>query len=69
MLFCFEHVVFWVELLIQRRLYPIFVKLWVLIKGTNSVVSGYPTSTSFSWVDSWSMDPWVLGCHMYFVKD
>ena len=27
-------VVFWVELLVQRRLCPIFVKSWVLEKGT-----------------------------------
>ena len=30
----------------------------------NSVVSSYPTSTSFSWVDGWSMDPPVLGRYM-----
>ena len=30
----------------------------------NSVVSSYPTSTSFLWVDGWSMDPRVLGCYM-----
>ena len=29
----------------------------------NSVVSGYPTSTSFSWIDGWSTDPRVLGRH------
>ena len=28
------HVVFWVELPVQRRLYSIFVKSWVLEKGT-----------------------------------
>ena len=27
-------VVFWIELLVQRRLYPIFVKSWVPEKGT-----------------------------------
>ena len=41
----------------------IFVKLWVLVKGNNSVVSGYPTSTSFLRVDAWSTDPRVLGRH------
>ena len=32
---CYEiaHVVFWVELPVQMRLYPIFVKFWVLGKG------------------------------------
>ena len=25
---------FWIELLIQRRLHPIFVKLWIPINGT-----------------------------------
>ena len=34
MLLCFVQVVFWVELLVQRRLYSIFVKLWVLVKET-----------------------------------
>ena len=40
-------VVFWVELPVQRRLYPIFVTSWILGKrGLNGVVSGYPTSTN-----------------------
>ena len=34
MLLSVIQVVFWVELLVQRRLSPIFVKLWVSIKGT-----------------------------------
>ena len=55
---------FWVEPSVQRRRCLIFVKLWVPEKGPNSVVSGYPTSTSFSWVDSWSMDSRVLRHHI-----
>ena len=39
-------VVFWVELPVQRRLCPIFVR-----------VSGYPTSMSISRVDGLSTDP------------
>ena len=31
--------------------------------GHNRVVSGHPISTSFSRVDGWSMDPWVLRRH------
>ena len=27
------------------------------------MVSGYPTSTNFPWVDGLSMDPRDLGCH------
>ena len=27
------------------------------------MVMGYPTSISLPWVDSWSTDPRVLGCH------
>ena len=49
----------------QRRLYLIFVKLWVLVKGHNSVVSGYPTFRSFPWVDGWSTDPRVFGRHTW----
>ena len=30
-------VVFWLELLVQRRLFPIFVKSWVLGKGDSMV--------------------------------
>ena len=33
MLLYILQVVFWVELPVQRRLYPIFVKLWVPVKG------------------------------------
>ena len=30
------------------------------------MVSGYPTSISFPWVDGWSMDPRVLGSHIQY---
>ena len=36
------HVVYWVELLKQRRLYPIFVKIWILINGTQQCGIGLP---------------------------
>ena len=45
--------VLWVELLVQRILYPIFVS------GVGS-----PTSTSIPRVDGLSTDTPVLGCHM-----
>ena len=54
-------VVFWVDLPVQRRLCPIFVKSWVPKKGHDGVVSGYPTCTSLSWVDGLSRDPRDLG--------
>ena len=55
-------VVFWVELPLQRRLYPIFVKSWVLGKrGLKGVVSDYPTSTNFPRVDGLSTDPGIWG--------
>ena len=51
-------VVFWVELPIQRRLFPIFVKSWVPEKrGHDGVVSGYSTSTSIPRVDRLSTGP------------
>ena len=28
------------------------------------VVSGYPIPLDILWVDGWSMDLWVLGCHI-----
>ena len=34
----FVYVVFWVELLVQRKLYPIFVKSWVPEKGTRFIL-------------------------------
>ena len=42
---------FWIELPIQRRLCPIFVKLWIPVNGTNGVVSSYTISTGFPWVN------------------
>ena len=35
--------------------------------GHNSVVSGYPKSTSFLQVDDWSTDPRVLGHHRILI--
>ena len=46
MLLCFVQVVFWVEFPIQRRLCPIFVKLWV-IKGTQQCDIGLPDIHKF----------------------
>ena len=42
MLLYILQVVFWVELSIQRRLCPIFVKLWVPIKGIQQCGIGLP---------------------------
>ena len=36
------HVVYWVELPEQRRLTPIFVKIWILINGTQQCDIGSP---------------------------
>ena len=35
-------VVCWIELSEQRRLYPIFVKIWILINGTQQCGIGSP---------------------------
>ena len=40
--------VFWVELPIQRRLCPIFVKLWVPVNGTQQCGIGLPDIHKFS---------------------
>ena len=53
----FVHIVFWVELPIQRRLYLIFVKSWDPKKENGGVVSGYPTSMSLPRVDGLSTNP------------
>ena len=70
---CFHvitHVVFWVELPVQRRLCPIFVKSWVpkKKKGLNDVVSGYLTSTNLLRVDRLSTDPRDFGRRTSFVS-
>ena len=36
------HVVYWVELPKQRRLCPIFVKIWIPINGTQQCGIGLP---------------------------
>ena len=50
-------VVWLVELPEQRRLCPIFVKKWIPINGTHSVVLGHPKSTGILWVDWLSTGP------------
>ena len=57
-------VVCWVDLPEQRRLCRIFVKIWIPINGTHSMVSGHPKSTGIQRVDGLSMGPSDLGCHM-----
>ena len=47
MLLCFVHVVFWLELPVQRRLSDFFVKLWVLVKGTQQCGIGLPDIHKF----------------------
>ena len=59
-------VVFWVELPVQRRLCPIFVKLWVRVKGTQQCDIGLPDIHKFFAVNGWSTDPRVLVRHMNF---
>ena len=48
MLLCFVQVVFWVDLLVKRRLCPIFVKLWVPVKGTQQCGIGLSDIHKFS---------------------
>ena len=48
MLLYILQVVFWVELPVQRGLCPIFVKLWVLVKGTQQCGIGLLDSHKFS---------------------
>ena len=48
MLLYILQVIFWVELLVQRRLYQIFVKLWVSVKGTEQCGIGLPKIHKFS---------------------
>ena len=48
MLLCFVQVVFLVKLPVQRRLCLIFVKLWVLVKGTQQCGIRLPDIHKFS---------------------
>ena len=48
MLLYILQIVFWVELPIQGRLCSIFVKLWVLVKGTQQSGIGLPDIHKFS---------------------
>ena len=59
-----EHIVFWVELPVKRRLCRIFVKSWVLKEGTQWCGVGLPASTNLPRVDGLSTDPWDLGCQI-----
>ena len=56
-------VVYWVELPEQRRLCPMFVKIWIPINGHNSVVLGHLKSTGIPRVDGLSIGPPDLGRH------
>ena len=61
-------VVCWVELPEQRRLCPIFfVKIWIPINGTNSVVSGHSKSTGILLVDGLLTGLPDLRCHIFSV--
>ena len=51
------HVVFWVELPVQRRLCSIFVKSYVSEEETRWCGAGYSTSTSIPRVDGLSTGP------------
>ena len=54
-------IVCWVKLSEPRRLYLIFVKIWIPINGTHSVVSGHPKSIGISRVDKLSTGPSKIG--------
>ena len=41
-------VVYWVELLKQMRLYSIFMKIWIMINGTQQCGIGLPEIHKFS---------------------
>ena len=56
-------VVCWVELLEQRRLFLIFVKICFSINGTQQRVSGHPKSIGISWVDGLTTGLSDLGRH------
>ena len=56
-------VVFWVELPVQRRLCPIFVKTWVLGKGTQWSGVGLPDIHKFSAGRRVVNGPRDLRCH------
>ena len=50
-------VICWVELPEQRRLCSIFVKIWILINGTQQCGIGSPKSTRILQADWLSMGP------------
>ena len=49
--YIFIHVVCWVELPEEKRLCPIFVKIWIRINGTQHVVMGHLKSIGILLVD------------------
>ena len=60
MLLCFVQVGFWIELPVQRKLRPVFIKIMDLGKWDIAVRYWL---TRFPQVDDWSTDPRVLGRH------
>ena len=54
-------VVCWVELPVQRRLCPIFLKIWIPINRTQQCVIESPEIYKISLVDGLSMGPSDLG--------
>ena len=63
------HVVFWVELLIQRRLCRIFVKPWVSEKGDSMVWCRVTRHLRiFRWLTGLSIDPEICGRHSLVSK-
>ena len=56
-------VVYWVELPEQRKLCPIFVKIWIQINGTQQCGIGSPEMHMNSAVEGLSMGPPDLGRH------
>ena len=53
----------WVELPEQRRLCPIFVKIWIPINGTQQCGIGSSESTGILWVDWLLTGPPCFGSH------
>ena len=56
-------VVYLVELLEQRRLCPIFVKIWIPINGRQQCGIGLPEIGRVDELTGCQWDPRVLGCH------
>ena len=54
-------VVCWVELHEQMRLYPIFVKIWIPINGTQQCGIGSPEIQEFRGLTGCQRDPRIWG--------